>query len=129
MTPLLDTDLRRARPEDVPGLVRLCAEHAAYERAPFCEDGQAPRLGEALFASPPRLLAWVVTDVHGPQGFASADVQYSTWRARPFLHLDCLYLRPAWRGHGWGARLLTAVQEEAVHLGCDRLEWQTADLE
>lgn len=120
-----EIELRRARREDVPGLVQLCTEHARYERAPFCEDGQAERLDGALFGASPKLLAWVMTDVQGPQGFAAADVQYSTWRARPFLHLDCLYLRPAWRGHGWGARLLTAVRDEAVRLGCDRLEWQT----
>ncbi len=125
MTSGLNAELRRARPEDLPGLVQLCAEHAAYERAPYCEDGQAARLGEALSGSPPRLLAWVVADAHGPKGFATAEVQYSTWRARPFLHLDCLFLRPVWRGQRWGERLLAAVQAEAVRLGCDRLEWQT----
>lgn len=125
MTPSLNVELRRARPDDLAGLVQLCAEHAAYERAPYCEDGQAARLGEALFGSPPRLLAWVVADAYGPKGFATTEVQYSTWRARPFLHLDCLFLRPVWRGQRWGERLLAAVQAEAVRLGCDRLEWQT----
>lgn len=117
--------IRPMEPGDLDELVRLCAEHASFERSPFTHDGQAERLREALFAEPPRLVAWLLQIDGRAEGFASASLEYSTWQARDYLHLDCIYLRPAARGRGWGSRLLSAVTAHAERMGCREVQWQT----
>ncbi|GAA4424704.1 GNAT family N-acetyltransferase [Acidovorax lacteus] len=115
--------VRPAWPGDAAALARLCAAHAAYERLAHCTDGHAARLAEALQSG--RLHAWLALRDAQIVGYASATVDYATLAARPFLHLDCLYLDPAARGHGLGQALLCAVVDHARTLGFAQLQWQT----
>lgn len=117
--------LRPVQPNDLDALVILCAEHAAFERSEFVLDGQAERLHTALFNPPPRLWVWVVEVDQRLDGFAAVSLEYSTWRARNYLHLDCIYLRDGLRGQGWGSKLFETVVEQAKSLGCDEMQWQT----
>ncbi len=124
-------EIRTLREDEVACLLELCAEHAAYEgHAWRCEEREHG-LRRALFASPPRLYAWVL-EVAGShttggqlEGFATASLQYATWQGRDFLHLDCLYLRPDQRRHGWGRHFLATVLGHARSLGCQEVQWQT----
>lgn len=115
--------VRAAQADDADALARLCAAHAAYERIGHRADGHAHRLAQALEAG--RLFAWLGCVGGQPVGYASATLDYSTLAARPFLHLDCLYLEPAARGQGLGGDLLQAARGQARALGCETLQWQT----
>ncbi|MFC3079440.1 GNAT family N-acetyltransferase [Phenylobacterium terrae] len=118
-------DVRPARPQDLAELVRLCAEHARFERVDLDVTGLAQRLGWALFGKEPRLWAWVV-EAGGPlAGYASAGVEFSTWSGRPYLHMDCLYLEAPMRGTGLGRRLMDEVFAAARQAGCAEVQWQT----
>jgi GNAT superfamily N-acetyltransferase len=48
---------------------------------------------------------------------------YSTWRARPGIYLEDLYVRETERGHGYGQRLLGTLAKEVLEMGGGRLEW------
>ena len=48
---------------------------------------------------------------------------YSTWRARPGIYLEDLYVRQTTRGKGYGKALLVALAREVVAMGGGRLEW------
>jgi GNAT superfamily N-acetyltransferase len=48
---------------------------------------------------------------------------YSTWRARPGIYLEDLYVRSSERGLGYGQRLLGELAKEVVDIGGARLEW------
>jgi GNAT superfamily N-acetyltransferase len=115
--------VRTAQAADADALARLCAAHAAYERMAYSADGHAHRLAQALEAG--RLFAWLGCLGGQPVGYASATLDYSTLAARPFLHLDCLYLEPAARGRGLGGDLLEAARRHARAQGCEALQWQT----
>jgi GNAT superfamily N-acetyltransferase len=121
-----EPEVRAAAPADVAGIVRLCAEHARFERAEHDGSGLGERLGEVLFGPRPPLMAWVV-EGEGSRllGYASATLDLSTWSGRSYLHLDCLYLDAALRGQGYGRRLMSAVMEEARRRGCREVQWQT----
>ncbi|MCU7372364.1 GNAT family N-acetyltransferase [Paucibacter sp. O1-1] len=113
-------------PGDAAVLAALCREHACYERlAPCNDDGFEARLAAALAAG--RLQAWLAGRREEALGYASLTLDFATLSARPFAHLDCLYLRPAARGQGLGACLLHEVKQCAVALGCAELQWQTPD--
>lgn len=116
--------MREACAGDLEALLPLIAEHAAFERAP-APPVTAAMLADALSGADPRLRVWVAADGSGVVGYLSATRDFSTWRGRPFLHMDCLYLRPGFRGHGHGATLLDALCSHARATGITRLQWQT----
>ena len=48
---------------------------------------------------------------------------YSTWRAAPGIYLEDLFVKPAYRGKGYGTLLIKALAEETLRIGGKRLEW------
>ena len=123
----MTADIRRARPDDLSGLVGLMREHAAYERAAAPPQDLGDRLPRLLFGDSPRLAAFVA-EQHGTLlGYATCSTEVSTWEAREFLHLDCLFLREGTRGAGLGRLLVEAVIAEARDRGLTELRWQTPE--
>jgi ribosomal protein S18 acetylase RimI-like enzyme len=118
----------RVRPIEschLDGLLALCREHAAYERADFREDGQVERWRSALFGEPARLHGWMAVDGDEPCGFMTATVDFATWSAQPFVHMDCLYLREPYRGAGIGRAFIDCLRQLAMAHRCAWAEWQT----
>ena len=56
-------------------------------------------------------------------GMALYFYNYSTWRARPGIYLEDLYVRQSERKKGYGFMLLKALAREVVAMGGGRLEW------
>lgn len=119
------TSIRRAAEADLRDIVALSKEHAEYEAATYDYDDQEDRLRAALFGSEPKLYAWVAVESGRPVGYMTATKDFATWTARPFVHMDCLYLRPAFRRRGIGARLLACLSDFARNGGIDLIQWQT----
>ncbi|MER6154147.1 GNAT family N-acetyltransferase [Streptomyces sp. NPDC001868] len=119
--------VRHARPGDLPRIVELAAEHAAFERAAPPAPDLAQRLTALLFDIPaPRLRCLVAESPSGEVvGYATCAPELSTWQGREYLHMDCLFLRSGNRGSGLGVLLMDAVAAEARDLGLDEIQWQT----
>ena len=49
---------------------------------------------------------------------------YSTWRGAPGVYLEDLFVRPEFRGKGYGKRLLQELAKITQSIGGKRLEWQ-----
>ncbi len=119
--------IRPATAGDVPGILEMIRELAAYERAldevTATEDG----LRGALFAAQPAVFAHVA-DVDGVVvGFALWFVNFSTWLGRHGIYLEDLYVTPALRGRGLGKALLAELAAICVRRGYGRLEWWVLD--
>src|SRR5262249_15257000 len=82
--------VRPARPGDLEAIVRLCADHAEYEKGGFERDGKTEALREVLFAGVPRLWCFVAEADGAIVSYASGTRDFSTWRGADYLHLDCL---------------------------------------
>ena len=129
----MDARIRELALPDLPQLVRLCREHAAYERAAWIPDDSGREEGlQGLFlagssAAERGAQAWVVEAGERLVGFATTSLERSTWDARRFLHLDCLYLQEPWRNRGLGRALLARAAQLAVDLGAVNLQWQTPE--
>lgn len=117
--------IRRVRETDLATLVVLCGEHAAYERSEFEENGQAPRLRAAFFGPQPSLHGWVVESEEGLVGFMTATIDFATWPAEHFLHMDCLFLREAYRRQGLGRMLIDQLRRFARERRINLIQWQT----
>ncbi|GAA0623231.1 GNAT family N-acetyltransferase [Streptomyces crystallinus] len=119
--------VRPAHPSDLPRLAELAAEHAAYEKAAPPAPDLAERLAAVLFGQERPRARCFVAEIPGGEvvGYATCAPEFSTWQAREFLHLDCLFLRDGHRGLGLGALLVDAVTAEARELGMAHVQWQT----
>ena len=125
--------IRALEPGDLPDLVELCREHAAYERAPFADSDEREAGLAALFLARPEALdapgagarCWVVEEAGELVGFATANLELSTWDAGRYMHLDCLYLREGHRGRGLGLALMKQVARAALEAHAVELQWQT----
>jgi GNAT superfamily N-acetyltransferase len=120
-------NIRRACLDDMSVLVRMCAEHASYERTVYEADGKATLLVSAIFSFTPRLFVWVAHLGDEVIAYASATIDFSTWNARDFVYLDCLFVREGFRSHGIGRILLNAVVDFAQELNAANIQWQTPD--
>ncbi len=60
-------------------------------------------------------------------GFALFFHNYSTFRGRPGIYLEDLFVRPAFRGRGHGKALLCHLAKLAVERRCARMEWAVLD--
>lgn len=62
-----------------------------------------------------------------PVGFALFFHNYSTFLGKAGIYLEDLFVRPEYRGSGYGKELLQALAKIAVDRGCGRLEWWVLD--
>jgi len=122
-----DCTVCAVRPTDLPSLIALCAEHARYERASYDPSTKLDLLKDAIFTHPVRLFAWMAWKDGVPVGYATATVEFSTWAACNYLHMDCLFVEEQARGNAIGAKLLHMVKEQARILDLRELQWQTPD--
>ena len=60
-------------------------------------------------------------------GFALYFHNFSTFVGRSGLYLEDLFVKPAYRGKGYGKALLKRLAKIAVERGCGRFEWVCLD--
>ena len=60
-------------------------------------------------------------------GFALFFHNFSTFLGRAGIYLEDLYVRPEYRGQGFGTAFLNRLAAIAVERGCGRLEWWCLD--
>ena len=60
-------------------------------------------------------------------GFALFFHNFSTFVGRAGLYLEDVYVKPAYRGKGYGKALLKKLAAIAVERGCGRFEWVCLD--
>ena len=109
---------------DVPRLLELIDGLADYERLSRPDPDARDRLVADALASPPRFRT-LLAEVEGEVvGYAIYFYTYSTFRARPSLYLEDVFVLPERRGEGAGLALFRACAREAVAQGCARMEWQ-----
>lgn len=123
--------IRPARPTDVPLVLSFIRELAEYERAPGDVVATEDLLHQHLFGSGlgrGPTAECVIGEIDGaPLGFAVYFHNFSTWKGRPGLYLEDLFVRPAARGRGLGKALFVHVARTAVARNCPRMEWAVLD--
>ncbi|EXJ90412.1 hypothetical protein A1O1_03513 [Capronia coronata CBS 617.96] len=143
--------IRYARQSDVPTILQMIQELADYEKAlhevlateesllktlsfpdPESETGFTPGYAKTLLIVPNN--SGSAGTVQQPQqsteesspavaGMALYFHNYSTWTAAPGIYLEDLFVRPQYRGTGFGKALIQALARECLRLGCKRLDW------
>lgn len=119
--------IRAATPRDVPVVLGFIRALAEYERLSHEVLATEERLHQTLFGDRPA--AEVLLGEHQGRSvaFALFFQNYSTFLARPGIHLEDLFVLPESRGRGFGRSLLVHLAALARDRGCGRLEWQVLD--
>ncbi|MDI2125710.1 GNAT family N-acetyltransferase [Yinghuangia seranimata] len=120
--------IRSATRSDVPTILGFIHALAEYEKAPDEVKASEADLELHLFGPEPAAHALIAEDDAGtPVGFAVWYTTFSTWLAKPGIHLEDLFVSPAARGGGHGKALLVRLAQIAVERGYGRVEWNVLD--
>jgi GNAT superfamily N-acetyltransferase len=127
--------LRPAELRDVATIVALIRELAEFEKLTHLLQVTPEKLRPHLFGERPVVEAIVAELGEGAVGEGEARVvafalfftNYSTFLAQPGIYLEDLYVKPAQRGAGIGAALLTRLARLAAERDCGRFEWSVLD--
>jgi ribosomal protein S18 acetylase RimI-like enzyme len=117
--------IRKAVSTDITEIIKLCAEHAEYEKANYNDSGKAEKLFPFLFGANPKLFCLIAESENQILGYATYSLEISTWDAELYTHMDCLYLRPQYRSLGIGEALVKEIAKAAYANYCKIMQWQT----
>lgn len=119
--------IRRANKVDAQQILDLINELAEYEQAPDQVQATISNLEKTLFSDDPRVFCDLV-DVDGEvAGMAIWFLNYSTWQGKHGIYLEDLYVRPEFRGQGYGKALLIHLAKICRQEGYGRLQWWVLD--
>lgn len=119
--------IRAARPSDRALIFTLVRELAEYENLSADFDATEDAIAEALFAPQPRLYCDVAEWSGEPAGFSTWFLNYSTFRGRPGLYVEDIFVRPQFRKRGIGKALMQRLARRCVADGYARFEWAVLD--
>jgi GNAT superfamily N-acetyltransferase len=122
-----EVTIRPAGPEDCGTIANLVYELAVYEKLEQFARATDDDFRRHLFG--PRPCAEVIIAELGgePVGFALAFTTFSTFRGKPGLYLEDIFVRSAYRGRGIGKALMATLARVARQRGFARLEWAVLD--
>lgn len=115
--------IRPATPDDVPAITELIRELAEYEKLLDQVQLDEADLHEHLFGNRPYAEVLIAEEAGTVVGLALFFHNYSTFRCRPGIYLEDLFVKPTHRGKGHGKELLLSLARLAVERGCARVEW------
>ena len=117
---------RKAERKDVPLILDFIKQLAEYEK-----------MSDQVVATPEILNEWlfdknraeVIFALEGDKevGFALFFHNFSTFLGRSGLYLEDLFVKPEYRGKGYGKGLLATLAKIAAERGCGRFEWVCLD--
>ena len=119
--------IREASPADVPAIMQLIHDLADYEKAPQEVETNEVEIASALFADQPKVFAHVI-DLDGEViGMAIWFLNFSTWQGKHGIYLEDLYVKPEYRGRGYGLAMLKHLAALCVERGYGRFQWWVLD--
>ena len=119
-----DFQIRPVCPDDTAVILRLIRGLADYERMLHEVTITEAQLHAALFGAAPRIHAVLAEVAGSPIGLALFYYTFNTFKARPNLFLEDLFVEPSHRGKGIGFALMRHLARLAVAGDCGRIEWR-----
>jgi GNAT superfamily N-acetyltransferase len=117
--------IRAAKIGDENAIHGLICELAEYEKAPNDVINTPEAIREHLFNE--KICEALVVEIDDQIiGFALYYTSYSTWKGK-CLYLEDFYLKPEFRGSGFGSKLFDKVVEIAKERQVKRMDWQVLD--
>ena len=121
-----EVTFRKAVREDVPLILEFIKGLAEYEKMSDEVVATEEILDEWLFDKEKAEVIFAIAE--GEEvGFALFFHNFSTFLGRAGIYLEDLFVKPKYRGNGYGKAILKRLAQIAVERGCGRLEWSCLD--
>ena len=121
-----EVSFRYAERNDVALILRFIKELADYEKMLNEVVADEKTLEEWIFDKQKAEVVFALEDSK-EVGFALFFHNFSTFLGKAGIYLEDLYVRPEYRGKGYGKAILKKLASIAVERGCGRLEWWCLD--
>lgn len=117
---------RYAKRDDISLILQFIKDLAAYEKMINEVVADEKTLEEWIFDKQKAEVIFAVVDDE-EIGFALFFHNFSTFLGRAGIYLEDLFVKPEYRGKGYGKAILKKLAAIAVERGCGRLEWWCLD--
>ncbi len=126
LTKISEFILRPARESDIPVLYELIRELATYEKILDDLTATEELLHDAIFNR--KVVEVLMAEYQGEMaGYAMYFYNFSSFIGLPGLYLEDIYIRPQYRGRGFGQYTLAVLAKLALEKKCWGMEWTVLD--
>ncbi len=119
--------IRPATINDTDEILAMIYELALYEKAPEEAKANREQIIESFFSEDPKVFCEIVEVDGSVAGFAIWFLNYSTWQGKHGIYLEDLFVRPQYRGKGFGKALLKHLAAICEERGYGRFQWWVLD--
>jgi GNAT superfamily N-acetyltransferase len=119
--------IRNATAGDAALILDFIRRLAEYEREPKGVVATEADLLRDGFGPNPKYRCVIAEWDSRPAGFAFFFYNYSTWRGRPGLYLEDLFVSPEHRGKGIGKALMQHIAQIALRENCYGIRWMVLE--
>lgn len=119
--------ITNAAPEDATLILSFIKQIAEYERLSHEVVATTDDVTQIFFCANPKAFC-VIARIDGmPVGYAVYFFNFSTFLCKHGLYLEDLFVKPEFRGKGYGKKLLLHLTRIALENNCGRMEWSVLD--
>lgn len=122
----MNLTFRYAKESDTGLILQFIRDLAEYEKMLNEVVATEDTLNKWIFEKNKAEVIFAVVD-EVEVGFALFFHNFSTFLGRAGIYLEDLYVRPEYRGRGYGKAILKKLAQIAVERECGRLEWWCLD--
>lgn len=122
----MSTSFRYACKDDAGLILDFIKSLASYEKMADEVVATEELLKEWIFEKKKAEVIFLMED-EKEVGFALFFHNFSTFLGRSGIYLEDLFVKPEYRGKGYGRAILKKLASIAVERGCGRLEWWCLD--
>jgi len=112
----------KAEPQDVKEMSALIHEMATFEKLDGEVTFSLPRLADEYFNKSAPIFTFLKIG-KTIVGYMTYFYSFSTFKGHRCLYLEDLYVRPSFRGQGYGRACFYQLAEIATKEGCERIDW------
>ncbi|WP_321394252.1 GNAT family N-acetyltransferase [Emcibacter sp.] len=120
-------NLRPGTVEDIPTLLGFTRELAEYENELHKVEATEEGLRHHLFGPDPKARTLIIELDGQAVGSAFYFYFFATYRGKPGIYLEDIYIQPAFRGQGIGKKIFAYLAREVREAGGYFVRWWVMD--
>lgn len=120
----MNYEIKSAAEKDIPYIINLLREFAVFENLAHEFLITEESLRDSVFGKDAFVRLIVCSSENDLIAFALLYPKYASFRGERSLYLEDLYVKPEFRGKGFGLKMLKRAAKLAKENGFQRLDWQ-----
>lgn len=123
----MELSIKKMVPGDLPAVLEMLGEFAAFLDLTEYLEVTEERLFSALFLDDAFASGLMAFDGEIAIAYAIYFPAFTSFRGQRGLFLEDIYIKPAYRSHGVGEKMLRELARDAVARGFERIDFQVLE--